>query len=197
MLITLSAKDEQNFGELVGFLKELKALSLKSVSPIICQEFLSQKFSHFEAILHKNLIPLLRISSLSPTVSDAPPAFTGVQGGEKIDQIKFVEQVKTCEGMKTTTEDAKVVGKIYPSKVVAKATVVSAGPVTSTVITTVPIPKPISKGVVIGERLRSGAIRSKHVARMRASRWLASQVDTRRAGGGLGLVQRFGPLGRR
>ncbi|CAI9298715.1 unnamed protein product [Lactuca saligna] len=127
-LTSLSAKEEQNFGELVGLLKELKAFSSNSVSPIISQEFLSQKFSHFEAILHKNLIPLLRISSLLPTVSDAPPAFTRVQGGEKTEQIKAGEQAKSCEGMKTTTEDAKVVGKIYPSKVVAKATVVSAGP---------------------------------------------------------------------
>ncbi|CAI9282432.1 unnamed protein product [Lactuca saligna] len=117
-LTTLSAKEEQNFGELVGLLKELKDLS----------------------------------SNLLPTISDAPPTFTGVQGGEKIEQTKAGEQVKTCEGMKTTIEDAKVVGMVYPSKVVAKATVVSAGPVTSTMITTVPIPKPISKGVIIGKQ---------------------------------------------
>ncbi|CAI9263199.1 unnamed protein product [Lactuca saligna] len=144
-LTTLSAKEEQNFGELVRLLKELQDLSSKSVSPIVSQEFLSQKFSHFEAILHKNLSPLLRISSLLPNVTEAPPAFTGVQGGEKIDKSKAAEQTKT-------SEDAKVVGKLYPSKVVTKLSIISAGSVTSTVITTIPLPKPSSKGVVIGKQ---------------------------------------------
>ncbi|MEL5348163.1 hypothetical protein PTR23_26035, partial [Serratia nevei] len=79
-------------------------------------------FTHFEAILHKHLAPLLRISSLLPNVSNAPPAVIGVQGGEKIGHTKAGEQVKT-------TEDTKVVGKVYPSKVVVKPTVVSAAPV--------------------------------------------------------------------
>ncbi|CAI9269747.1 unnamed protein product [Lactuca saligna] len=82
-MISLSATEEQHFGELVKLLKELKEISSKSSSPIISQEFLSQKFVHFEAILQKHLTPLLRISSLLPNVSDAPPTVTGVQGGEK------------------------------------------------------------------------------------------------------------------
>lgn len=150
-LSTLSAKEEQNFGELVNLLKELKDLSTRPVTPIISQEFLSQKFVQFEAILHKQLAPLLRISSLLPTVSDAPPVVTGVQGGEKKnDQSKAGEQVKPCEGVKTATEDSKVVSKVFPSKVTSNPTVVSAAPVTSTMVTTVPISKPVMKGVVIG-----------------------------------------------
>ncbi|CAI9269666.1 unnamed protein product [Lactuca saligna] len=86
-MISLSAKEEQNFGELVKQLKELQELSSKSISPIVSQEFLFQKFTHFEAILHKHLPPLLRISSLLPNVSYALPTVTGVQGGEKLLQL--------------------------------------------------------------------------------------------------------------
>ncbi|CAI9303222.1 unnamed protein product [Lactuca saligna] len=99
------------------------------------------KFVQFEAILHKQLSPLVRISNLLPAVSDAPPAFTGMQGGEKkLEFTKAGENIKESQEMKT---DAKVVGKVFLSNVsTTKPIIVSAGPVTSTVITTTPMTRP-------------------------------------------------------
>ncbi|CAI9269695.1 unnamed protein product [Lactuca saligna] len=156
-MVSLSTTEEQHFGELVKLLKELKEISSKSSSPIVSQEFLSQKFIHFEAILQKHLAPLLRISSLLPNVSDAPLAVTGVQGGEKVGQAKAGEHEKI-------TEDSKVVGKLYPSNVVVKPTIVSAAPVISTVTTTVPILRPITKGIVIENVVPSNVSSSKNAA---------------------------------
>ncbi|CAI9277718.1 unnamed protein product [Lactuca saligna] len=67
-MTSLSATEVQHFGELLNLMKELKDISSKSSSSIISQEYLSQKFLHFEAILQKYLTPLLRISSLLPSV---------------------------------------------------------------------------------------------------------------------------------
>ena len=78
-----------------------------------------------------------------------------MQGGEKVGQAKAGEHKKI-------TEDTKVVGKVYPSKVVVKPTVVSAALVMSTVTTTVPISKPISKGIVIEKQ--SDVSSSKNIA---------------------------------
>ncbi|CAI9283581.1 unnamed protein product [Lactuca saligna] len=50
-MISLSAKEEQHFAELVKLMKELQEISSKVSSPIISQEFLCQNFIHFEAIL--------------------------------------------------------------------------------------------------------------------------------------------------
>ncbi|CAI9277704.1 unnamed protein product [Lactuca saligna] len=79
-MISFSATEEQHVGELVKLLKELQEISLKVSSPIISQEFLSQKFIHFESILQKHLAPLLRISSLLPNVSDAHLLSQGCKG---------------------------------------------------------------------------------------------------------------------
>ncbi|CAI9263004.1 unnamed protein product [Lactuca saligna] len=133
----LSEKEDKHFGDLLGLLKELKELSIKPVpSSLITSKFLSHKFLLFEANLQKQLSPLTRISNLLPSVSNSPPAITGVQGGEtKLDFTKAGEHSKV-EGKKISA---------------AIPIVVSAGPVSSTVVTTVPLTKPILKGVVIGE----------------------------------------------
>ncbi|CAI9294418.1 unnamed protein product [Lactuca saligna] len=151
-LTHLSKLEKKNFGELIVFLKELKQLSVKPVSTwIITPKFLSDKFIQFEAILHKQLSPLTRISSILPTVLDAPPSFAWVQGGEKIDELK-----KTGEEVKVSKEDSKVVGKVFPSKIpITKPIIVSAGLATSTVVTMVPITRLELKGVVIGEESES------------------------------------------
>ncbi|KAL7610158.1 hypothetical protein Lser_V15G11463 [Lactuca serriola] len=159
-MVSLSANEVQHFGELVNLLKELKEISSKSSSSIISQEFLSQKFLNFEAILQKHLTSLLRISSLLPNVSDAPPTVTRVQGGEKSVQAKAGEH-----GMKT--EDSKAPVKptiVNPSKTPVKPTIVSASPVISTMTTTVPIPRPSTKGIVIGNVVSSNVSSSKSAA---------------------------------
>ncbi|CAI9277340.1 unnamed protein product [Lactuca saligna] len=133
----ISEKQDKHFGDLLGLLKELKELFVKPVpSSLITSEYFSHKFLQFEAILHKQLSPLTRISNLLPSMSDAPPVVTGVQGGEmKLDFTK-------------TGEHSKVEGKKISAE---KPIVVSAGLVFYTVVTTVPLTKPILKGVVIGE----------------------------------------------
>lgn len=61
-----------------------------------------------------------------------------MQGGEKI-----------FAGSKTRGEDSKVAGKVFSSKVpTSKPIMETAGPITLTVVTTVPIMKP--KGIMIG-----------------------------------------------
>lgn len=68
-LTCLSEKDDKHFVEMIVLLQELKDLTVKPVpSSVITPEFLSQKFLQFEAILHQQLSPLTRISSLLPAV---------------------------------------------------------------------------------------------------------------------------------
>ncbi|CAI9285071.1 unnamed protein product [Lactuca saligna] len=142
-LSNLSTQETKNLTELSSQLTELKGLIMKSrSSSFITPKFFSQKFTHFEAILQKQLAHLSKISTLLPM--DAPPVFTGVQGGErKVGSAKA--------GGEALHEDAKVVGKVYSSKLsTTKPVITSAGPVTSTIVTFVPIPRPISKGIMIG-----------------------------------------------
>ena len=145
-LTQISKSESENFDGVIKLLNELKEISTKPVSsPLITLEFLSQKLVQFEAILNKQLAPLFLISSLLPTTI-TPPVFTGVQGGER----------------KSTEEDAKVVGKVFPSNFLSSKTVfVSAQPVTSTIVNTLPITRTISKGIVIGKPLESGGSSSK------------------------------------
>ncbi|CAI9276980.1 unnamed protein product [Lactuca saligna] len=78
----LSTTINQKFGEAISMIKDSKDSVLKSAtSLIITHEFLLQKFTQFEAIIHRQLAPLSTISNLLPT--SAPPVRTGVQGGEK------------------------------------------------------------------------------------------------------------------
>ncbi|CAI9284440.1 unnamed protein product [Lactuca saligna] len=147
-MTSLLATEVQHFGELVNLMKELKEISSKSSSSIISQEYLSQKFLHFEAILQKHLTPLLRISSLLPSISDAPPAVKGVQEGEKSVQEKAGEHEMKPED----------------SKAPVKPTIVSAAPVISTMTTTIPISIPSTKGIVIGNVVSSNVSSSKGAA---------------------------------
>ncbi|CAI9261298.1 unnamed protein product [Lactuca saligna] len=105
--------------------------------------FLSQKFTQFEAVLHKQLAPLSTISNILPT--GAPPIRIGVQGGEK--RVGEGSHVKA--GGDALHGEAKVVGKVYPSKIpLTKPTISSAGTVTSTIVTSMPITKLIYEGDV-------------------------------------------------
>ncbi|CAI9286023.1 unnamed protein product [Lactuca saligna] len=64
----LYTTDNQQFGDVILMLKDLKESVLKpATSSIITPEFLSQKLTQFEAILHKQLAPLSTISNLLPT----------------------------------------------------------------------------------------------------------------------------------
>ncbi|CAI9277185.1 unnamed protein product [Lactuca saligna] len=102
----LSTTENKNSMEVFSMLKELKALSFApNSSSLLSSEDLINKFSKFEGLLLQQLDLLSRISSLLPTI-DAPPGSTGVQGGEK-----------KVEGTKASGEDAKVVGKVFPSKI--------------------------------------------------------------------------------
>ncbi|CAI9286580.1 unnamed protein product [Lactuca saligna] len=81
-LSELSTTESVSFAEINNQFKKLKSLISKySSSPLITPEFLSNKFTQYEDIIHKQLAPLSRISSLLPT--DAPPVVTRVQGGER------------------------------------------------------------------------------------------------------------------
>ncbi|CAI9294571.1 unnamed protein product [Lactuca saligna] len=72
--------------------------------------------------------------------------YEGVQGGER----------------KLAEEGAKVVGKVFSSNIPStKPVIVSAELVTSIIITTLPITRTISKGIVIGKPLESGGSGSK------------------------------------
>ncbi|CAI9302396.1 unnamed protein product [Lactuca saligna] len=98
---------------------------------MITPEFLSQKLTHFEAILRKQLAHLSRISNLLP--ADAPPVVTGVHGRER-----------KVGG--STNEEEKVVGKVFSTKLpTTNPTISTAGPMSSTIVTTMPI----TKGIVI------------------------------------------------
>ncbi|CAI9261627.1 unnamed protein product [Lactuca saligna] len=61
----------------------------------------------------------------------------------------FVTELKD---LKIVTKERHVLFVQEVKKVVTKPSVIPAGPVTSTVITTIPLPKPSSKGVVIGKQ---------------------------------------------
>ncbi|CAI9296673.1 unnamed protein product [Lactuca saligna] len=106
------------------------------------REDMEKKYRLFEL----SLIPSTK--SLLPTTY-APPASTGVQGGENI---------FACS--KTGGEDSKVVGRLFSSKIrTTKPIMATAGQITSTVVTTVPITKP--KGIVIGKTGDIGGSASK------------------------------------
>ena len=78
----LSTTENHNFMEGLSLLKELKALSSKPDSiSTLSSEDLHKKFSQFKALILQQLAPISRIFSLLPTTY-APPASTGVQGGE-------------------------------------------------------------------------------------------------------------------
>ncbi|CAI9297485.1 unnamed protein product [Lactuca saligna] len=79
----ISTTENKNFMEVSTILKELKTLSsMPALSSLLSSEDLIQKFSKFEALLLQQFAPLSRISSLLPT-TDAPPASTGEQEGER------------------------------------------------------------------------------------------------------------------
>ncbi|CAI9263780.1 unnamed protein product [Lactuca saligna] len=88
------------------------------------------------------------VKSLLTSISDAPPAITGVQGGEKSVQEKAGEHEMKPED----------------SKAPVKPTIVSAAPVISTVTTTVPISRPSTKVIVIGNVVSSNVSSSKGAA---------------------------------
>ncbi|CAI9286377.1 unnamed protein product [Lactuca saligna] len=70
-----------------------------------------------------------------------------VQGGEK----RVGEASHAKARGEASQGEVKVFGKNFPSKLPSsKPTISSVGPVTSTIVTSMPIMKPISKGVVIG-----------------------------------------------
>ncbi|CAI9302811.1 unnamed protein product [Lactuca saligna] len=71
-LSKLSTQESNNLTKITSQLNELKGFLMKSIySSLITPDFLSQKFTQFEAILHKQLATLSLISSLLPT--NAPP----------------------------------------------------------------------------------------------------------------------------
>ncbi|KAL7592159.1 hypothetical protein Lser_V15G33908 [Lactuca serriola] len=148
---SVSTNENKNFMEVFTLLTELKALSSKPTSiSQLSSEDLIKKFSQFKALLLQQLAPLSHISSLLPT-TNAPPVSTGMQGGERM-----------SEGLKAGGDDAKVVGKVFPSKIpTTKLVIASSGPVSSTVVITVPITRPISKGIIIGKSVDIGGSDSK------------------------------------
>lgn len=75
---------------------------------------------------------------------NAPRASTRVQGGEM-----------KSEGSKARGEDAKVVGKVFPLMIpTTKPVIATVGPISSTILTTIPITRPISKGIVMVNLLK-------------------------------------------
>ncbi|CAI9281663.1 unnamed protein product [Lactuca saligna] len=127
--------------EVITLLKELKELSTKPVSSSqLSSDFLLQNFSQFEDIHLKELATLSLISSLLPTTNSLP-VYTGVQGGER-----------KGEDTKVGGDDANVLGNVFSSKIpTTKPIIANGGLITSTVVTTVPITKPILKGIEIGK----------------------------------------------
>ncbi|CAI9278063.1 unnamed protein product [Lactuca saligna] len=138
-------------------LKDIKESVVKpATSSIITIEFHSHKFTQCEAIIHKQLAPLSSISNLLPT--DAPPVQTGVQRGER--GVGEGSHVKA--GGDTSHGEAKIVCKVFPSKIPSnKPTISSAGLVTSTIVTYMSITTLVTKGIVIGSTDQDEALKTK------------------------------------
>ena len=61
-------------------------------------------------------------------------------------------------GGEASPEDCKVVGKFFSSKIPStKPIISSARPITSTVVTSMPLTRQISKGIVIGSSFEGGS----------------------------------------
>ncbi|KAL7617007.1 hypothetical protein Lser_V15G03290 [Lactuca serriola] len=128
----IEAKHQENkvqFSKLIQLSTELKScVSQTSQQTILTPEFLTLKVNTLEQDIQKALALITNFTSLLP--KNAPPAFTGVQGGE-------------IKGSKV--EDAKTVGKIHSTQLKTTLPILTKS-IPSTIVTT----KPILKGIVIG-----------------------------------------------
>ncbi|XP_052619606.1 uncharacterized protein LOC128125976 [Lactuca sativa] len=124
-------ENKEKFDKLIQLVTELKTLVSQPTSQtILTLEFLSLKVNTLEQAIQKALALIANFTSLLP--KNAPPAFIGVQGGEK---------------KASKEDDAKTVGKVISTQL--KTTLpVFTKPISSTVTTT----KPISEGITIGSK---------------------------------------------
>ncbi|KAL7607148.1 hypothetical protein Lser_V15G19426 [Lactuca serriola] len=122
---------KEKLDQLTKLVSELKmVVSQSSTTQILTPEFLSLKINTLDQPIQKALAPLANFTSLLPR--SAPPAFTGVQGGEK---------------RLSKEEDAKTVGKVISTQLITTIPILTK-PISSTTVTT----KTIAKGIVIGEK---------------------------------------------
>ena len=109
-------------------------------------EFLTQKLNLLDQVLQKVVAPIMKFSQMLQ--QNAPPAVTGVQGGERR-VSKGLKNDNKREGIGKTNEDAKVVGKVLTSQIPISLPI-HTDSISTTIVTTKPLARPIVKGIVIG-----------------------------------------------